>query len=213
MTMICVDGNHDAPEAIRIRGPSEGRLPWVGFRGQAALVQLAAFLGGGVLGPVWHLAHHQNDHSHGADGQAIAFDLGGTAAPAPGHPSAPRVEPPAGPPAAARSHRHRHRHAHPHRAPHAHAPRAAAEPRPQVPPVPPSAPAGGPQASPVPPPLDHGHGSLAHLGLALLAAPALLPLPTPEPGEWVRPGARIAALTLFRPSFPLPRPPPPARAV
>jgi hypothetical protein len=206
--MICVDGNHDALEAIPIRGQSEGKLPPVRFRGQAALVQLAAFLGGGVLGPVWHLAHHQNDHSHGTDGQAIAFDLGGTASPAPGHPSAPRVEPPA----AARS--HRHRHAHPHRALHAHAPRAAvAEPRQQVPPAPPSAPAGGPHASPVPPPLDHGHGSLAHFGLALLGAPALLPLPRPEPGDWVAAVARTAALTLFHPSFPLPRPPPPARAV
>ena len=68
-----------------------------------------------------------------------------------------------------------------------------------------------PSATPLPRPLDHGHGSLAHFGLALLGAPALLPVPAPEPGDWVAAVARTAVLTLFHPSFPLPRPPPSSR--
>jgi hypothetical protein len=182
----------------------------VGFRGRAALAQLTVFCVGGVLGPVWHLAHHRNDHSHGPDGQAVAFDLG-AAVPFHGHPQPPRPKPPGEPAPAARAHAHPH-HPHSHSAAHAHAPRATlAEPHQEVARAPLTT--GAPQASPASSPLDHGHGSLAHLGLALLGTPALLPLPTPEPGEWVRAGARIAAPTLFRPSFPLPRPPPPARAV
>ena len=68
-----------------------------------------------------------------------------------------------------------------------------------------------PSATPLPRPLDHGHASLAHFGLALLCAPALLPVPGPEPGDWVAAVARTAVLTLFHPSFPLPRPPPSSR--
>jgi hypothetical protein len=61
-------------------------------------------------------------------------------------------------------------------------------------------------------PLDaiHGHGSIAHFGLALLSAPPPLALPTPEPAGFLPPPASPRAAALFRPSFPLPRPPPPA---
>jgi hypothetical protein len=62
--------------------------------------------------------------------------------------------------------------------------------------------------SPVPPPLDHGHGSLAHLGLALLGAPPVVPLPEPEPRPEAAVSASLEPLSLFQPSFPLPRPPP-----
>ena len=56
-------------------------------RCQAAVVQLAVFLGGGVFGPVWHLAHHRNDHSHGTDGQAPLEGVDDIHT----HPSAPRT--------------------------------------------------------------------------------------------------------------------------
>ncbi|MGD8896246.1 MAG: hypothetical protein PVJ73_09450 [Acidobacteriota bacterium] len=61
-------------------------------------------------------------------------------------------------------------------------------------------------------PLDaiHGHGSIAHFGLALLSAAPPLALPTPEPAGVLPPARRPGAIALFRPSFPLPRPPPPA---
>jgi hypothetical protein len=186
---------------------------------QAALVQLAVFLGGGVLGPVWHLSHHRNDHAHGTDGRAITFALGEVEAPAHGHPHAPDMEPPAEAEAAAGAHpavhAHRHQHAHPHGRVQGHRraqqdPATNAETREQ---------AGGQvlnralrAAHDSRPDPHHGHGSLAHFGLALLGVPALLPLPTPEPGDWVPAVARTAALGLFHPSFPLPRPPPPLRA-
>ena len=192
-------------------------------------MQLAVFVGGGILGPVWHLAHHQNDHTHEADERAIAFDLGAAEEPAHGHPHAPDVEASTEAVAEADAHPHRNAHPHlhaqaqPHRRPHTHSyrdrhalspaspdPTLYAEPHEQAAPVP--RPSGRPEATPLPTPLGHGHASIAHFGLALLGAPALLPVPAPERGEWLSIVARTAALGLFHPSFPLPRPPPPARS-
>lgn len=186
------------------------------FRGRAAVVQLAVFLGGGVLGPVWHLARHRNDHSHGADGQAIAFDLRAGGEPAHRHSHAASAGPAAQPKARAHAHAHPHAHSHPHRHPHAPTPHHSAPPAAShrevaAPSATRPAPPDAPQAAPLPRPLGHGHGSLAHFGLALLGAPALVPVPEPEPGEWVPAVARTARLTLFHPSFPLPRPPPSSR--
>jgi hypothetical protein len=165
-------------------------------RGQAAVVQLVVFVGGGILGPVWHLAHHRNDHTHEADERAMPFALGATEEPAHGH--APDVEAPTEPAAEAHAHPHRHAHTQVHLEATTRgqvlnrALRAEHDSRPDP---------------------GHGHGSIAHFGLALLGAPALLPVPAPEPGEWVFPVAKTATLRLFLPSFPLPRPPPPARSV
>ena len=188
-------------------------LPSMTFRGQAAVVQLAAFIGGGIIGPVWHLAQHRPDHTHEADVRAMPFALGATEEPAHGHARAPDVEAPAEP--AATGHSHRHPHAHPHQHDNA-APAPPSDGRPAATKIT----AGGQvlnralraghDSRPDP---SHGHSSIAHFGLALLGAPALLPVPAPEPGEWVLPVARTAALRLFLPSFPPPRPPPPARSV
>jgi hypothetical protein len=57
-------------------------------------------------------------------------------------------------------------------------------------------------------PLDHGHGSISHLGLALLGAPPALVVPRPEPRENRDLEARTAEARLFTPVFPRPRPPP-----
>ena len=92
-----------------------------------------------------------------------------------------------------------HRHGHPHGHRHGHLSGHGED----------EARAGRPATAE---PLDaiHGHGSIAHFGLALLSAPAPLALPTPEPAGVLPPPAHPRAAALFRPSFPLPRPPPPA---
>jgi hypothetical protein len=82
-----------------------------------------------------------------------------------------------------------HDHAHPH--PHPH-PATEAGP--------------GDEAQPVEP--THGHGSLAHFGLALLSGPPPLPLPLPERAGDVEVDASPHVAALFRPDFPLSRPPP-----
>lgn len=140
-------------------------------RGPAAVVQLVAFVGGGFLGPVWHLTHHRNDHTHEADGSTTALGQGD--AEEPDHHHSHEAEEPAEEQAAPSDGRH--------------------------------------EATPLPAPLDHGHASIAHFGLALLGAPALLAVPAPQPGEWVVVARSTAALRLFHPSFPRPRPPPPSR--
>lgn len=176
------------------------------FRGQAAVVQLAVFVGGGIIGPVWHVAHHRPDHTHEADERAMPFALGATEEPAHGHAHAADVEAPIVPAAGAHAHPHRHSHAHADVHLEGQEPAGAARPS-----------DGRHRASRVGhdsrPDPGHGHGSIAHFGLALLGAPALLTVPAPEPGEWVLPVARTATLRLFHPAFPLPRPPPPARSV
>ena len=40
------------------------------------LLGLAAFVGGGVLAPVAHLAWHRPGHSHGADGRTVVDSHG-----------------------------------------------------------------------------------------------------------------------------------------
>ena len=187
--------------------PGDGyTLPSMTSRRQAAVVQLAIFVGGGIIGPVWHLAHHRPDHTHEADGRAMPFALGATEEPAHGHAHAPDVEAPTGRAAKARPHPHRHSHARAHTHVHLEGQEPAATTRGQV-----LNRALQAEHDSRPDP-GHGHGSISHFGLALLGAPALLPVPAPAAGEWVLPVARTAALRLFLPSFPLPRPPP-ARGV
>jgi len=55
-TMICADGTMSV---LTLSACVCYTTLSVTPRGQAALVQLAVFLGGGVLAPVWHLAHHR----------------------------------------------------------------------------------------------------------------------------------------------------------
>jgi hypothetical protein len=121
----------------------------------AAAVQLAVFVGGGVAAPVWHLASHRPDHTHGPDGWAFTFHVHEAAAD--------------------------HDHDHPHPDDARSLDRL---------------------------PLDHGHGSLAHFGLALLGSPPAVAVPEPEPVRDVLVTPRPATLRLFQPSFPLSRPPP-----
>ena len=177
----------------------------------AAAFQVAAFVGGGLVCPVLHLASHGPDHTHGPEGPTLAFDLpiGLSEAPRPPGGVAPSVAP------RSRGHRHAHVHSHPH--PHAH-PHTAVPPHP-APPEPeapatssPRGEAPGPAAEGHPPfPPGHGHGSLAHFGLALLSAPPPLALLAPEPAAERPLVAHVRVAALQRPSFPLPRPPP-ARA-
>lgn len=155
---------------------------------------------GGILGPVWHLAHHRNDHTHEADGRTTPFDLGDDEEPALGHTHEAEE------PAETHAHPHPHPHAHGHAGAHADLAHTPAEVHEPAAPARPSE--AHHAAAPLPAPLDHGHASLAHFGLALLGAPVLLPLPAPEPGEWISAATRTATLRLFHPSFPLPRPPP-----
>jgi hypothetical protein len=192
-------------------------------RGPAAVVQLVAFVGGGFLGPVWHLTHHRNDHTHEADGRTAAFGLGDDEETGRGHTHAHEAEEPSyghghglegKEPAEELAESHPHLHAHPHaRLGHAgaHEERAHAPAELHEPAAPPAPSDGRHAATPLPAPLDHGHASIAHFGLALLGAPALLAVPAPQPGEWVVVARSTAALRLFHPSFPRPRPPPPSR--
>ena len=56
--------------------------------------------------------------------------------------------------------------------------------------------------------MPHGHGSLAHFGLALLPAPPPLELPVPASSGAAPPEERTQPAALYHPRFPLPRPPP-----
>lgn len=150
------------------------------FRRAGSIVQLAVFVVGGILGPVWHLAHHQNDHTHGG-------------AQSTGHPHEHRIVDDA---ALVDWPSPEH-----HADSSGHAPIVAEGAHEHAPPTAPES--NAPQT-----PLDHGRGSVAHLGLVLFGAPALLPVPRPERGEHVFVVAAIAALSLFQPPCPLQRPPP-----
>jgi hypothetical protein len=199
----------------------------VSRRARAASLQLAVFLCGGVLGPVWHNASHRPDHSHGPDGASIAFHVHQNSE-AHAHepaPVAPKTRARAeitvpeahGHPHVRGHHGHGHTdgHGHGHSGPRAHrhgrGPVHVHEPEePSRPPAPKRpAPRASEQASGAgSSPLEHGHGSLAHFGLALLGAPPLVALPAPEPRPELAVGASLAPRSLFQPSFPLPRPPP-----
>jgi len=174
------------------------------WRSQVAFLQLAAFVPGGVLAPLAHLAWHRPDHAHGRAVASEVHHLGGSARPHRAEGLGPGGEAPKEPSrhehaAEARWHRSPHGHPHPQPGPGQRA--TEATPAAGDDPAPP-----GPGAEP----LDtaHGHGSLAHLGLALLSAPPPVPLPTPRlmGGLSRRENPRVAAL--FHPGFPLPRPPP-----
>jgi hypothetical protein len=178
-------------------------------------VQLAAFLGGGLLCPAAHMAWHRPDHTHGPGGATIAFDVG--KAPrerARGTDHTPRLRSPVA----------RHAHPQPHTHAHATATRSERASRRGAPgvvhhthphPAEPASPGSGPETRPGPaardvPPTSpgHGHGSLAHFGLALLSAPPALTLPPPEPAGDLIPSVHPRGAALHQPSFPLPRPPP-----
>lgn len=161
-------------------------------------MQLTVFVGGGVVCPVAHMAWHRPGHSHGAAGQAVAFTVSARIGAA-GDPSSPglgrRRPDERGP---------RHEHSHPHS--HSHPPAPAR-------PLPTSGPDGDAHAaSGGEPPLDsgHGHGSIAHLGLALLSAGPPMALPLPAPAGLTPLAAHPRPAALFRPAFPLSRPPPAA---
>jgi len=173
-------------------------------RSQLAGLQVAVFVAGGILAPVAHLAWHRPDHVHG---KTAAFEVHASRGSA-----RPRGTEGLGPGAWSLEEASRHEHPAearspglPHRHPHPHpgfghrtteaAP--AAEDNPATP---------DPGAEPLE--TTHGHGTLAHLGLALLSASPPLPLPTPRlVGALPRMGHPCVA-ALFHPRFPLPRPPP-----
>jgi hypothetical protein len=162
----------------------------VSSRRQAAVVQLAAFVLGGIVGPVCHLARHSADHTHGPDGATLALpvDLDGDHAAEPHHQPHPHhhdVQP--------AELDHDHGFHHDSDAGHDVDQEPAAD--------------RGPGARPTLP-LDHGHGSPSHFGLALIASASPLPLPRPERREVLEVPAHTARARLSHPFFPLPRPPP-----
>ena len=173
-------------------------------RSQLAILQIATFVAGGVLAPVVHVAWHRPDHAHG---RAAAFEVHPSRGSARPHrtedlgPESWSREGASRPEHAPEAGGHGSPHGHPH--PHPGSGQHATEATPAVgeDPAPP-----GPGAEPLE--TSHGHGSLAHLGLALLSAPPPVPLPTPRlMGALARrEHPRVAAL--FHPGFPLPRPPP-----
>lgn len=188
-------------------------------RPAAALLQLVVFAAGGIAAPVIHLASHRSDHTHGAaagatvdraehDSSSGAAQRGVEATPHAGevraahhHPHTDR-RPHTHTPRAGRVHRHGHGPAHRHDP--APLPTAAERPAPSSPDE-----AHSTRARPEAP-LPHGHASVSHFGVALVAAPPPMPLPLPEFHECVEPMAAPAAARLHDPSFPLPRPPPAA---
>jgi hypothetical protein len=190
-------------------------------RTRIAALQVAVFVGGGLLAPVIHLATHRADHTHGAGGQTITFDI----APAQGGGAGARRgehhrQESQGEGRARHQHRaeaggHAHADSHAHAHPHAGSGHGHAHPSPHrasdvatSPPTEEGSPAPRAEAQPLE--SIHGHGSIAHFGLALLSAAPPLALPAPEAtGEL--PGApHPRAAALFQPGFPLPRPPPAA---
>jgi hypothetical protein len=147
-------------------------------------VQIGVFVCGGILAPATHLAWHRPDHSHGSAGQGLALGAEGRGRAGDRHAGPPGDVHGPGRPGPVR-------HGHPsgHGEDDASArPPATAEPLDAI----------------------HGHGSIAHFGLALLSAAPPLALPTPEPAGVLPRPERPRAAALFQPSFPLPRPPPPA---
>lgn len=183
-------------------------------RAPFASVSLAAFLGGGLLAPGAHLAWHRPDHTHGPDGGPIGLRIESH------EPGSPRTEPAPSPHRHAEPVEHGH-HGNGHRHPHAHTANGPARHgsvhRHETLPVegsrtPAVAPPHGPPAraasSDVPPALPHGHGSLAHFGLALLPAPSPLELPAPALAGWAPPAGRTQPVSRRHADFPLPRPPP-----
>ena len=177
-------------------------------RTRIAALQVAVFVGGGLLAPVIHLATHRADHTHGAGGQTITFDIasaqgGGSGARRGEH----HRQESQGEGRARHEHRaeaggHAHADSHAHPSPHRASDVATSPPTEEGSPA--------PRAEAQPLESIHGHGSIAHFGLALLSAAPPLALPAPEAtGE--RPGApHPRAAALFQPGFPLPRPPPAA---
>jgi hypothetical protein len=123
---------------------------------------LLAYLGGGILAPVLHLARHRPDHTHGPNDEPVGLGE---------HPR----ELPAD-------------HAHGDDHDHADAPEAV--------------------RSKALPPVDHGHGSPSHFGLALLPAPPPIEVPLPALAGPIPPQPRERPAVLHSASFPRPRPPP-----
>ena len=178
-------------------------------RVQLAAVQLAVFVVGGAFGPVVHLVEPRSDHSHGRDGRTIAFALGPS-------PAETGVGYAASSPLR-RSHGHElvedHHHHHPTDPPRATATdrqgaRRFASPADTTARLGETSGRPGLETQPIDP--QHGHGSIAHLGLALLSAAPPLPLPLPAPAAFVPPPTRLQVAGLFQPTFPRPRPPPAA---
>jgi hypothetical protein len=174
-------------------------------RSGLTLFSLAAFAGGGLLAPAAHLAWHRPGHSHGPGG--VTVDLGVPAPPA--SVAAPVRSLPAAVEGGEHVDGHLHRHAHPHRhgrhdgeTAHATPEPARGDPAPARKPPAPDGPATEPLEVP------HGHGSLAHFGLALLPAPPPVALPAPSPIGYVADAGRVQPAALRHPDFPLSRPPP-----
>jgi hypothetical protein len=182
------------------------RLP---DRARAGALLLGCFLSAGVAAPVAHQAWHRPDHVHGpADrraGPEARHEHGAVGAVAHRHEPVRRLASTGSRPhdddrrAAPESHSHPYRHSHV-RLHHSHpssdgagdtAPDALppAAPRPatgsNVPGEAPGAGAGRPPSRHVPAPpdggqdTDHGRGSIAHLALAMLDAPAAVPMVAP----------------------------------
>jgi hypothetical protein len=166
-------------------------------------VQCVVFVAGGVLGPAAHLVWHRPGHSHGPDGQTLAFSIPLTHHPGHADTAAGRAHGDAAP---EESRRHRHavraeahrEHGHRHPQPHRHASSHGTAGQERA--------SDGPSAEPLEAP--HGHGSLAHLGLALLSAPPALAVPAPRLTSTRPLTPRARAVALFHPGFPPPRPPP-----
>ena len=168
---------------------------------QLASLQFAVFVGGGLLAPAGHLAWHQPGHSHGWTVAPDPRSWQESAEPrrraGPAHRDVRPEETP--------RHEHPDTHSHPHPHPHRHPPPppdhgatpAEAEHEPA---------SGAPRTQPIE--RTHGHGSLAHLGLALLTGPPPLPLPTLRLMGVAPRTDRPLVGALSPPRFPLPRPPP-----
>jgi hypothetical protein len=182
----------------------------------ASFVQLAAFVIGGIVGPVWHLSHHQHNHSHvGAAQPSVAGEsadhhhVSSLEAVPPG-----RAATPAHSHAAAPEHRHHHGGGAVATDAKAHGAPAGRRVHRSLPPTQPAGSSGDhqtpddPNHAPNNAPVDHGRGSVAHLGLALLGVLAQLPVSLPETGDAAVGAPSPAVRSLFHPTSPRPRPPP-----
>ena len=181
--MICTDGCHEDSRGVRF-GPGES--PGTGGRRAARRLRRRRDPGAGVA------PRPPPERPHPRGRREGGVDLGDDEEPVHGHRHAHEAEGPRGPARAARSlrrslprnsqsptltrsaHARLLAHPHPQSHPAAHAERAHTHA------VLPTRPAGSgrarraPRGHAPPPPLDHGHASIAHFGLALLGAPALL---------------------------------------
>jgi len=164
------------------------------WRARLAFLQVAVFVGGGLLAPALHITWHRPDHSHGWAAAVDVHSSEGSAAPRPAKAHGSRGLAP--------TETARHSHSHPHSHPHPH-PGHGTTPAAEEQSAPPA-----PQTQPIE--RTHGHGSLAHLGLALLSGPPPMALPTPRLLGLVPRRAHPRVVSLFRPGFPRPRPPPTA---